>query len=48
MIAIEERSRKESRNQTLQLAQIFATKFKVRHLLDVQEKLTRDLHLCFV
>jgi septal ring factor EnvC (AmiA/AmiB activator) len=35
MIAIEKRSRKESRNQTLQLAQILATKFKVKRLPDV-------------
>ncbi len=35
MIAMEERSRKESRKQTLQLAQIFATELKVKCLLNV-------------
>jgi hypothetical protein len=36
LIAIDERSRKESKEQTLQLAQIFTTKFKARRPLDVQ------------
>jgi hypothetical protein len=35
MIAMEERSRKESRKQTLQLAQIFAIELKVKCLLNV-------------
>jgi hypothetical protein len=34
---MEERSRKESREQTLQLAQIFVIELRVRHLFDVQE-----------
>jgi hypothetical protein len=37
MIAIEERSRKENRKQTLQLAQSFTIKFKTRCPFDVQE-----------
>jgi hypothetical protein len=37
MIVMEETSKKESRKQTLQLAQIFVVEFIVRHPLDVQE-----------
>jgi hypothetical protein len=37
MIAMEERSRKKSRKQTLQLAQIFTTKLKAKHPPNVQE-----------
>ncbi len=37
MSAMEERSRKKSRKQTLQLAQIFTTKLKAKHPPNVQE-----------
>jgi hypothetical protein len=37
MIVMEERSRKKSREQTLQLAQFFVVEFRVRHPPDVQE-----------
>jgi hypothetical protein len=37
MIAMEERSRKENREQTLQMAQIFVAKLKAKCLPDVQE-----------
>jgi hypothetical protein len=37
MIGMEERSRKKSRKQTLQLAQIFTTKLKAKHPPNVQE-----------
>jgi hypothetical protein len=35
MIAMEERSRKENRKQTLQLAQFFAVELRARHLPNV-------------
>jgi hypothetical protein len=37
MIGMEERSRKKSRKQTLQLAQIFVVELRIRRLFDVQE-----------
>jgi hypothetical protein len=37
MIAMEERSRKKSREQTLQWAQSFANELKARRPFDVQE-----------
>ncbi len=37
MIVMEERSMKENREQTLQLAQFFVIELRVRHPLDVQE-----------
>jgi hypothetical protein len=37
MIAMEERFRKENREQTLQLAQIFVAEFKARRSPNVQE-----------
>jgi hypothetical protein len=37
MIVMEERSRKKSREQTLQLAQIFVVEFRARRPLNVQE-----------
>jgi hypothetical protein len=37
MIAIKKRSKNENREQTSQLAQIFAPEFKAKHLFDVQK-----------
>jgi hypothetical protein len=37
MITMEEWSRKESKKQTLQLAQIFVVELRARHPFDVQE-----------
>jgi hypothetical protein len=37
MIAMEERFKKESKEQTLQLAQFFVVELRARHPLDVQE-----------
>jgi len=37
LITMEERSRKGSRKQTLQLTQIFVAKFRAKHPPDVQE-----------
>ncbi len=48
MITMEERSRKESREQTLQLAQIFVAHIQSQMSSKCSRKLTKYLHLYFV
>ncbi len=48
MITMEKRSRKESREQTLELAQIFVTRIQSQMSSKCSRKLTKYLHLYFV